>query len=545
MLRTKPSNWFIPFCFVGALIGIILTTGHSPAAQLRYDTVSQVDYGKQFQRVLDTIRNTNVNVEAVQSEERLFNIAIDAILEEIGDKHGDYYSAEEFQRLKEHLRPQNYYGVGIQISHGREGAMILGIFDISPLLHMGVRVGDVITAAGSLGDPLTGWDADDPESLQNLVDAIKGPVGTDVILHTKRGILNLPPVTVPRVRARQQYVFMKLTDEGILTIRMTQFSGTIDADTNGMLQQRGWITRNGTIDTSIVKGVVLDLRGNPGGVLGQAVYVSDLFLAKDVSAVRVIERPEVDGGAPVAYTYITPNDRVFPTDIPRVVLINGGSASASEIVAGAVQTHDEGLIMGTKSYGKGSVQSITSLPGGTGIKTTTALYLAGGSMEIDGIGVTPDAVVLQPEVIGMGDDAKRFNSHLIKISLDPELDHQLNVAHTYINYFISGEHVLDVPESRQAAENKAHGAKTNLKGVCKAKGLRDCPPVDITLLDGIDFESFLSTTDAAGWMCYPDEVEPTSDDLSFLDGYDDISDLISLSLSGQICADDNISFLLE
>jgi len=102
--------------------------------------------------------------------------------------------------------------------------------------------------------------------------------------------------------------------------------------------------------------VVLDLRGNPGGLLGQAVHVSDLFLPKSVAAVRVIERPEFEGGPAMAYNYLTADGRMFPVDIPRVILVNGMSASASEIVAGAVQTHKEGLIMGIKSYGKGSVK---------------------------------------------------------------------------------------------------------------------------------------------------------------------------------------------
>ena len=112
MLATqrKSSKWFIPFCFLGALLGITLSTGYSPAAaqissqlaQLaqRYDTSDKLDYGVQFQRVLDAIRANNVNAEAVKSEEELFNIAVDAILEEIGDTHGRYFSAEEYQRLQ-------------------------------------------------------------------------------------------------------------------------------------------------------------------------------------------------------------------------------------------------------------------------------------------------------------------------------------------------------------------------------------------------------------------------------------------------------------
>jgi len=462
-------------------------------------------------------------------------------LEKIGDKHGRYFSAEEYQRLQGDLRPANYTGVGIQIAPGAGGAIILNIFDNSPLHNMGVRVGDLITAAGSLGEPMVEYD---PEDLMVIVTAIKGRAGTDVILNTRRGTRNLPPITVPRIQTRNQYVYMKRSETGVLTIRVTQFSGSVIGDIKSMLSDRGWLGRNDVLDTSIIKGVVLDLRGNPGGILGQAVYVSDLFLPKDVSAVRVIERPEVEGGPAMAYNYLTADERMFPVDIPRVILINGGSASASEIVAGAVQTHAEGLIMGIKSYGKGSVQTVIDLPGGTGIKTTSAIYFAGGTMEIDGIGVMPDAVVLQPDPIGLSADDKSFNGHLIKISMDPEMDHQLNVAHTYINAFISGEHVLDVPESRQAAENKAHGAETKLINICDQRGLRGCPPVDITLFENIDHGSFLSDTDAAGWMCYPDEGETEWDDMSFLDGYG-ISDLFSLSLSGQMCPNDEITFTLE
>ena len=552
MLATqrKSSKWFIPFCFLTALLGITLSTGYSPAvAQLssqinqlaqRYDTSDKLDYGDQFQRVLDAIRHNNVNAEAVKSEEELFNIAIDAILEKIGDTHGSYFSAEEFQRLNEDLQPANYTGVGIAISPGAGGALILNIFDNSPLHNMGVRVGDLITAAGSLGEPMVEYDAED---LMVLVTAIKGPAGTDVILNIKRGTTNLPPITVPRVQTRNQYVYMKRSETGILTIRITSFSGTIYGDIKSMLSTRGWLIRNDILDTSIIKGVVLDMRGNPGGVLGQAIHVSDLFLPKDAIAVRVIQRPEIAGGSPVAYNYLTDNGRMFPADIPRVILINGGSASASEIVAGAVQTHKEGLIMGIKSYGKGSVQSVIALPGGTGIKTTSAIYLAGGTMEIDGIGVIPDAVVLQPEAIGLSADDKRFNGHLIRISMDPEMDHQLNVAHTYINYFISGEHVLDVPESRQAAENKAHGANTNLLNICKEKELQGCPPVDFTYFENIDYGLFLSDSDAAGWMCYPDELSSPDDTLVFLDNYS--LDSFFASTIGWKCSDEVISLTLE
>jgi len=470
--QRKLKGWKIPSCIIGALLGLALTTGYSIAGSPRFDTSDKVDYGKQFQQVLDAIRSDSVHLEEVSSEEELFNIAIEAILEKIGDKHGAYFSKEQFTRFGEGIAPQSYAGVGISISTGAGGILILKIFDNSPLLDMTVREGDIIKAAGSLGEPMVVWDGD---NLQEMVDAIRGPAGTDVSLDIKRGNLNLGVITVSRVRTRNQLVFMKLAESGILTIQITQFTSTVYSDIMSMLTVRGYTGRKDILDTSIVKGVVLDLRNNPGGLLGQAIEISDLFLPRDDVAVRVISRPEVEGGPPKETDYITSRKRLFPVDIPRVILVNGGSASASEIVAGAVQFHDEGLIMGVKSYGKGSVQTITPMPGGTAIKITTAIYLAGGSVKIDQVGVFPDSVILQPTTIGFSEDDRRINGHLIKISMDPEIDHQLNVAHTYIQSFITGGHSLTIPDSRQAAENKAHGAKTIInKALCKKKGLRNC-----------------------------------------------------------------------
>jgi len=495
--RQRSSKWFIPYCLIGALLGIILTSSYSAAAQ-RYSTSGDVNYGEQFQLILDTIRSNHVNPKAVESEEKLFNIAIDAILKEIGDKHGSYFSAEEYRQFNEGSRPTNYTGVGISIGAVTDGVIILGMFDNSPLKNMSIRIGDVITAAGSLGEPMTHWSRQ-LGNINEMVDAIRGPVGSDVNLKIKRGTTDIGIITVPRIHTRNQFVYMNHSDAGILTIRITEFSATVYNDIKRQLSDNGWLGRNDVVDTSIIKGVVLDLRNNPGGLLGEAIRVSDLFLPKGVPAVQVIEPPEVEGGPAQAFNYITQHVRTFPKIIPRVILVNGGSASASEIVAGAAQAHKEAIILGVKSYGKGSVQTISPLPGGAAIKTTTAIYLAGGSMEIDGIGVTPEMVVLQPDVIGMDDDSRQFNNHLRRISMDREIDHQLNVAHTYIEFFISGAHVLDSPDSQREAQNKAHGATTNLVNICEEKGFRGCPPVDITLLNGMD-------ENAAGWVYYPEEA---------------------------------------
>lgn len=472
--RTKSKRWFIPSCIAGALVGLLLTTTLSPAAQPRYDTTqAELDFGKQFDQIYDVLREKHIDQEAVKSKEELFNIAIQAIMNELGDKHGAYFSVDSYQQFQEELRPTSYAGVGVKLAPGSGGLIILKIFDNSALHIMNIKEGDLILAAGSLGEEMTVWDG---KNVNEMVTAIKGPSGTDVNLKIKRGGTELGIITVQRVQTRNQHVFMKRDENEILTIRLTEFSGIIYDDLKGMLDEKGWLTNDDVIDTSVIKAVVLDLRFNRGGSLGQAIEISDMFLPADKTVVRVIGPSEVEGESPVALDYKTKRDRLFPDTIPRVVLVNGLSASASEIVAGALQVHQEVPIMGTKTFGKGSVQSITPLAGGTAIKTTIAIYLAGGTKEIDGIGVEPDAQVLQHPTVGLSADHRKINGHLTKISMDPEIDHQLHVAHVYLLAFITGGHLLDSDVSRRNAMNIAHGAKTLvIKSLCDQKGLRGCP----------------------------------------------------------------------
>jgi len=263
--------------------------GYAPAASLRHDTTGNVDYAIQFQRVLDIIYESSVTLDPKKTKEELFDAAVDAILKASGDKHGRYYSLTEYRELSKDIRPPNYVGVGINITAAPNGAMIVGIFDDSPLSKTNIKVGDVITAAGTVGQPLVEWN-EDKLNLRELHEAIIGTIGTKVVLHVKRGVLNFKPITVTRLKTRQQYVYMTLSDLGVLTVRMTKFPSTLYKDTIAMLYAHGWMTSGGMLNTNIIKGVVLDLRYNPGGVHREAVYISDLYFPRNKVVISVSSR---------------------------------------------------------------------------------------------------------------------------------------------------------------------------------------------------------------------------------------------------------------
>lgn len=445
------------------------------AQEPRYQGTESIDYGVQFQQIFERLRDKHVRPENVGTEDELFGIAIRAIMQSIGDDHGKWFTPDEFHNMQEGMRPSQYSGVGVSLAPGTDGPTILEIFDSSNLSMMGVHPGDTIYRAYSSGGTDVTWDG---KNINALVGAIKGPLGTDVTLHIKRGTMTLGDITVQRVNARRQFVFMKMTDVGILTIRISSFSVTIYDDIIEQLETKGWLKEDGALNTDLVKAVVIDMRSNPGGALSSAVYTSDTFMEANKTAVRVIDPPnEESDGKHMVTDLQTETPRLFPNTIPRVILVNGLSASASEIVAGAARVHEAIPIFGTKTYGKGSVQTVFLLAGGSAMKTTTAIYLAGGTMEIDGIGIEPDSPVAQPPAPGSSQIQKQLNGSIIRISMDPEIDYQLAVAHAYLRAFLIGGHMLDSAQSVQSAMNQSHGVSKPkfTSQFCKSKGLRGCP----------------------------------------------------------------------
>jgi carboxyl-terminal processing protease len=316
--------------------------------------------GVLYQRVLD-------DAVEVPEPEALVEGAAAGLLETLDDPYAVYYDAERYERLAADLDGE-FVGVGITIEQTDAGVIVSGILPGSPAEEAGVMAGERITSVD--GTPVT------PETTSgDVVEQIAGPAGTVRTIGLDGGEAGARQVTLTLRVLELPQVTSRVLDGGYGYVRVAQFTRDVAERMGEVLEQ---FQRDG------VPGVVLDLRGNPGGLLDEAVDVVGLFVEEGV-AVRVedgdaVQERRVPGGA------------VAP-DLPLVVLVDGNSASASEIVAGAIQDLGRGQVLGTRTFGKGTVQTIQDLAGGAGVKFTTARYLTPSGDSIEGVGVAPDAVL--------------------------------------------------------------------------------------------------------------------------------------------------------
>lgn len=287
-------------------------------------------------------------VEEVDSSE-LYRMAIDGMLSELGDPYSVFIDADQADDLELSIEG-DYGGLGIRIQKVGEWITVMGVIPNSPAERQGLMTGDRIV--GVEGESARGWD--DVQAVERL----RGPKGTPVEISIGRVGASEPlPFTIVRDEIHVLTVKSFMVDERIGFVDLDQFSRdarTELADAIRDLQAQG------------AEALVLDLRWNPGGLLDQGVAVTDLFLPRGAGIVETRSRVEDQN-----FTFGAPNDEEFP-GLPIVVIVNPASASASEIVAGALQDHDRALILGTPTFGKGSVQTVYSLPGGNHLKLTTA-----------------------------------------------------------------------------------------------------------------------------------------------------------------------------
>ncbi|SDK64027.1 S41 family peptidase [Microbulbifer yueqingensis] len=329
---------------------------------------------RSFAKVFEQIRQGYI--EEVD-DSTLLEYAIRGMLQGL-DPHSSYLDRESFDDLQANTTGE-FAGLGIEVGIENDHITVITPMDDTPAARAGLKAGDVILRLS--GKPLKGV------SLDEAVERMRGPRGSSVTLTIARKGYKQPfDVTLKRDTVRVRSVRSKLLEDGYGYLRISQFqldTGSDVAREIRKLQNKGEL-----------KGLVLDLRNNPGGVLQSSVEVADAFLEEGL-VVYTEGRTE---SANLSYS-AEPGD--MTDGVPMVVLINDGSASAAEIVAGALQDHRRAVVMGTDSFGKGSVQTVIPINNERAIKLTTALYFTPNGRSIQAQGITPDIVVERAKVTRM------------------------------------------------------------------------------------------------------------------------------------------------
>jgi len=306
-------------------------------------------------------------VEPVEDKE-LLEFAIRGMLAGL-DPHSSYLNEEEFSDLQEGTSGE-FGGLGIEVGQEDGFVKVIAPIDDTPAQRAGIKAGDLIIRLDE--KPVKGM------SLGEAVSLMRGEPGTEVVLTIAREGLDKPiQITLVRAIIKVASVKGRMLEEGYAYIRLSHFQARTTED---MLQK---ISQLKAESESGIKGLVLDLRNNPGGILNGAVSISDAFLTEGIVVYTQgrSEESRLDFNA-------APDDVL--DGAPIVVLVNGGSASASEIVAGALQDHRRAIIMGSQTFGKGSVQTIIPVSDTAAVKLTTARYFTPSGRSIQGEGIKPD-----------------------------------------------------------------------------------------------------------------------------------------------------------
>jgi carboxyl-terminal processing protease len=360
----------------GTLAGTILTTQVAGPliAQEAEKTVSVYEQLDLFGDIFERIRAQYV--EEVDTE-KLVEAAINGMLTSL-DPHSSYLSAKDFDEMQEQTRGE-FGGLGIEVTQEDGFVKVVAPMDGTPADKAGIKAGDFITHVNS--ESVLGLTLDD------AVDKMRGPVGSEIIITVVReGVAEPFDVSIIRDTIKMVAVRPRLVGNTVV-LRISTFNDQtfvgVEEGIKKMAEEAGGMDN--------VNGFVIDLRNNPGGLLNQAIMVSDAFLEKgEITSTR--------GRDPEQGERFNAEPGDLAQGKPIVVLINGGSASASEIVSGALQDHRRAIVVGTKSFGKGSVQTLIPLKGDGAMRLTTARYYTPSGRSIQALGVMPDIVVNQPIV---------------------------------------------------------------------------------------------------------------------------------------------------
>ena len=365
---------FLLAALLGTAAGVVVTTQVTGPllaqdAEKKSNVYEQLDlFGDIFERIRSQY------VEEVEESE-LIEAAINGMLTSL-DPHSSYLAPKDFEDMRTQTSGE-FGGLGIEVTQEEGYVKVVTPMDDTPADKAGMEAGDFIT--GVDGKSILGF------TLEEAVELMRGPVGSEIILTVVREGVD-EPFDVSIIRDTIKLTAVRARSEGdSVVLRVSTFNRQTYPNLQSGLEKQ--VEELGGFDK--VNGIVLDLRNNPGGLLNQAIAVSDAFLDRG-------EIVSTRGRNPRDSERYNATEGDLSNGKPIVVLINGGSASASEIVAGALQDHGRAVVIGEKSFGKGSVQTVVPVRGDGAMRLTTSRYYTPSGRSIQALGVAPDIIVVQP-----------------------------------------------------------------------------------------------------------------------------------------------------
>lgn len=366
------KKWSI---FTASLLSALIFLTPAYAAKNKADKEEPADTYEMLNLFGEVMERAKVSYVEDVTDKQLIESAINGMLVSL-DPHSSYLDAQSFKYMNEQTKGK-FGGLGIEVTMENGVVKVVSPIDDTPATKAGLKPGDYITHID--GEQVIGM------SLNDAVDKMRGAVGSKVKLSIRR--LNVKPfdVTLKREEIKIQSVKSAIKGDDVAYIRITSFS----EDTDKMIEKA--LKKAQKELKGNLKGIVIDVRNNPGGLLDQAVNVSDLFLDKG----EIVSTRSKNAEDTVKYNAKSGD---IAKGLPIVVLVNDGSASASEIVAGALQDHKRAVILGEKTFGKGSVQTVIPLGKYGAMRLTTARYYTPSGRSIQATGIVPDVEVKPAKV---------------------------------------------------------------------------------------------------------------------------------------------------
>jgi carboxyl-terminal processing protease len=409
---------------IGGLAGGVVLSTQVAGPLLAQEEARNASVYQQLDLFGDVFERIRSNYVEEVDEGALIEAAINGMLTSL-DPHSSYLPPRDFDSMQVQTRGE-FGGLGIEVTQEDGFVRVITPMDDTPAMEAGVEAGDFITHVD--GEALLGL------TLEQAVDLMRGPVGSEIVITIVREGEEEPfEISIIRDRIRLTAVRSRLEGNTAI-LRISTFNDQTYPNLRDGLEEM--IEEVGGLEN--LNGVVIDLRNNAGGLLSEAIRVTDAFLEQG-EIVSTRGREPQDGDRFNA----TPGDMI--EGLPMVVLVNGGSASASEIVAGAMQDHRRAVIVGTNTFGKGSVQSVMPMPGNGAMRLTTSLYYTPSGRSIQALGVAPDILVEQREPIELSEEEEGSVFRRNEASLRGSIE----------NSTLSEDEIRQLEEEQEIAEASA------------------------------------------------------------------------------------------